>query len=357
MRPGMIALYDRESSYGAALSEYIQRQGSSETATALYTEEAALQKEIDTGRVDLVVVIEPDGRKAGTDETEAREKSSEETACKRLCGVLQDTSIPVLRLTEERSRETGKLYKYQSARKILQTIEYTRRNRWKNLGDKTATMAKIRGVYAPVGGCLKTSLAIVMGCLLSETRRVLYVNLEAHSGFSTILDCKSQLDLADLLAKMRQGQDEMEMLPQVIQSYEGLSYLAPVLWPEDIYETTLTEWKDLLGRLSGCGQFDEIILDVGQDIPYPEEVMLCCDRIYRPIRPDAFSQAKNEEYDRYLSLSNRGELLNRTTRIPLSQVEVMTESFHQWKRWEQLIPVMRKILEEEGPENERKTVE
>ena len=45
-------------------------------------------------------------------------------------------------------------------------------------GGIRAGLAKVLGVYSPVGRCLKTSFALTMGKLLAQEERVLYPNLE-----------------------------------------------------------------------------------------------------------------------------------------------------------------------------------
>lgn len=325
MQAGVIAVYDREPEYAARLSEYLSSQGRLAAAVMFCPEEETLREAIHGGQVKLIV--------AGQTEKE-----------------LTADSLPVLHLTEEKSSQAMTVYKYQPAGKILQVIESAGQKIIPLAGTKSEVSAQIRGVYAPSGGCLKTTLALLMGVLLAEEKKVLYLNLEAHAGFRTLMDCQYPADLSDVLALMRQGQDIPANLPGMLQTFEGLSYVAPVIWPEDIYETKPQEWAELISQLAGSGRFDEIILDVGLDFPWPEEILRCCNRIYRPEKPDAIARAKSDEYDRYLAASNQNELLSRMVHIPLEEMDCrgVGRSFDQWQRWEALIPAVKKLLKEEG---------
>lgn len=324
MQSGIIAVYDRETAYAMRLSDYMNRQGRFQTAVHCYREEEALQEAIDAGMVKLVLAGET-GEKLATG------------------------SVPVVRLTEEDSCQTMAVYKYQPAGKILRGMEEAGLELLQLSVPKAGSLAQLRAVYAPTGGCLKTTLALVMGALLAEKRRVLYLNLEAHSGFRVLMNRRYPMDLSDILAYQRQGEDILERLPDALQTMEKLFYLAPAVWPEDIYGTRTEEWTKLLSALTGSGRFDEIILDVGQELPYPEEILMCCDKVYRPIQADAVSQAKNTEYDRYLSASGRSELLSRMVLVSLEKADCRRgcASLDQWQRWENLVPVVKKILQEE----------
>lgn len=329
MQAGVIAVYDQEPEYAMRLSDYISRQGRFPVGVACYAEEEALREAVRAGQVRMVI--------AG-----------------QMKEALTEDSLPVIHLTEEKTCQAMAVYKYQPAGKLLQLIEEVGQEIMPLSETRTVAAAEIRGVYAPSGGCLKTTLALLMGVLLAEREKVLYLNLEAHSGFRVLMDCQYPADLSDLLAMMRQGEDVVEKLPGMLQSFEGLSYLAPVVWPEDIYETKPQEWRDLIGRLAGSGRFDQMILDVGLDFPCPEELLMCCGRVYRPEKPDAISRAKDAEYDRYLTASSRGELLSRMVPVPLGEIAGLggCRSLDQWRRWEGLVPVVRKILWEEGQTHE-----
>ena len=187
-----------------------------------------------------------------------------------------------------------------------------------------------------------------MGCLLAEEKRCLFLSLEAHSGFRTLFGRQYPVDLSDLFALIRQGGDWLGLLTEAVQPFGKLQYVPPVIWPVDVREAEFSELRQLLHQLAVCGRFDEIVLDVGQDLACPEKVLQLCDEIYQPEKEDIFSRGKLAEYEAYLRITGQESLCERTRHIPISRLNLGMDSMalDQWQRWEQMIPVVRQILQE-----------
>jgi len=344
MRSGIIAVWDRDPEYAERLSEYLRRQKSLSVAAAFYSDPEELRRAVEAGRIGLVVTGQSlAGREwlRGT----ARVILSEE---KENCGAVKEKSAEIARETREAAEgEATVVYKYQSAYEILRVVQGCRQ-----ILPATACRraeARLRAVYSPLGGCLKTSLGLVMGRILAEERSSLFVSLEAHSGFRTLFGRQYPVDISDLLAAVREGKKITGLLDQALQFMGGLQYISPVVWPEDVREAEREGLRQLLEELAGSGRFEEIILDVGQDLACPETLLACCDRIYRPQKEDAFSLAKLEEYDAYLAAGGWQAVRERTRPIPLGELsgDIPAGRLDQWQRWEGMIPFVRRILEEE----------
>ena len=347
MQSGIVAVWDPDRSYAEKLGEYLRRQGGFGTSVVSFGDLQRLRKMVEHRQVAVIVA-----------HSEAEDKEW-----------LQ--GIPSLFLTETPSMSRASpgrarpmyFYKYQPAGQILPALSAIQKQTMPPLsadvdalsvGQQARQPARIRGIYSPMGGCLKTSLGLVMGCLLAEDRRCLFLSLEAHAGFRTLFGRQYPVDLADLFALVRQGGNLLGALTEAMQPFGKLRYIPPVIWPVDIREAEFAELKELLQRLALCGHFDEIIVDVGQDLARPEKILMLCDHIYQPTKEDVFSQAKLAEYDCYLRVSGYEGLLARTQKIPLSQLTagLETSQLDQWQRWEQMIPVVRQILEEAKDEGE-----
>lgn len=331
MRSGIVAVWDKDREYAAKLSEYLHRQNSLGSAVVLYSEPEELKRAVDTRQVSLALVGRPVADSPW----------------------LSDTAH--LTLTEERDGAESTVYKYQPAREMLRVIAGFRDMSAAEDALAWGPPALLRAVYSPLGGCLKTSLALVMGCILAEERKCLFLSLEVHSGFRTLFGRQYPMDLSDLFALVRQGGDICGKLSGVLQSFGQLQYIPPVIWPEDIREAERGELKELLHILAQRCGFEEIVLDMGADMSRPEEILAWCDRIYRPEKEDAFSMAKLAEYDDYLKVSGYGELTARTSRIPLAELagEVSPARWNQWQRWEQMLPAVRRLLAKERDGHEQ----
>ena len=264
----------------------------------------------------------------------------------------------------QRSSPAGErhyFYKYQPARNLLRCISTLQQRKCADQCEETGSVnaewssgksARIRGIYSPLGGCLKTSFGLVLGCLLAEEKQCLFVSLEAHAGFRTLFGRQYPMDLSDLFACLRQKHSMGNVLSEALQPFGRLQYIPPVIWPVDIREAEFGELRELLRWLAQCGRFDEIVVDVGQDLACPERVLMFCDEIYQLEKDDVFSRAKLTEYEAYLRISGYDEISERIQKIPLSQLTVGTEGVEldQWQRWEQMIPAVRRILKEAGHE-------
>lgn len=156
------------------------------------------------------------------------------------------------------------------------------------------------------------------------------------------------MDLSDVFALVRQGGDLTKGLAEAVQPFGKLQYIPPVIWPVDIREAEFSELIELIRRLAMCGRFDEIILDVGQDLACPEKVLQLCDEIYQPEKEDIFSRGKLAEYEAYLRITGQEGICERTRRIPISRLTVGMDglALDQWQRWEEMIPIVRQLLQE-----------
>ncbi len=365
MRSGMVAVWDTDPDYAEKLSEYLRKQGGLGSSVVFFGDRQHLRRAVEQRQVAVAVagseieaepwlqgipavylseVGQPKGEKdlPGREQRWQAMEREEEAAINRLSRASPSGFSPV------------RLYKYQPASHILQALSGIRVQAAQQLAAAQPEAltgvqpAWIRGIYSPMGGCLKTSLGLVMGCLRAEECRCLFLSLEAHSGFRTLFGRQYPVDLADLFALVRQGGDLLGTFSEALQPFGKLQYIPPVIWPVDIREAEFSELKELLRRLALCGRFDEIIVDVGQDLARPEKILMLCDEIYQPEKEDVFSQAKLAEYDSYLQVSGYEALRQRTRRIPLSRLTAGLEMtpWDQWQRWEEMIPVVRQILKE-----------
>ena len=91
------------------------------------------------------------------------------------------------------------------------------------------------GIYSPVNVMPKTEFALNIAKVLSEKYKVLYINFEEFSGLDEILVSTDDITLSDALYYYRQQRDNAaEKIMGTIRSVEGIYYIAPVMFAEDI---------------------------------------------------------------------------------------------------------------------------
>ena len=126
------------------------------------------------------------------------------------------------------------VYKYQSSDAIVREVMTWYGESPGELPEVSGRgLAKVLGVYSPVGRCLKTSFALTMGKLLAQEERVLYLNLEEFSGLSVLMKEEYKSDLSDLLYFYNGGSYNSLRLSSVVHTMGELDYIPPVTYAED----------------------------------------------------------------------------------------------------------------------------
>ena len=174
----------------------------------------------------------------------------------------------------------------------------------------------ILAVYTPLHRCLKTSIALAMGQILSQENAVLYVNLEEYSGFEELVGKTFDSDLADLIYYARQENcDLTRKLCAVVRTLGNLDYIPPVRQPWDIRCITLKDCRRLLDNLIRRSAYEVIILDVGTEMEEILDLLRLCTRIYMPVLGDPVSAAKLRQYEDMLALWEYEDLKEKTIRL------------------------------------------
>lgn len=227
-------------------------------------------------------------------------------------------------LTEDGSiaSENGhkSIYKYQNTENILREVM----NYYADVSEKVRSPQRIVGdmemiaVYSPVKRSLKTSFAMTMGQIISEKKRVLYINLEDYSGFNQLMRISYMTDMSDLLYYISQGKPNfIWKMASIVQSIGGLDYIPPAISPVDIRNISLEEWLMFFSELSKC-EYEMIILDIGDGINGIYDILRLCSRIYMPVRDDAMSYAKLEQYEALMKIMDYEDVLLKTRKLSFS---------------------------------------
>ena len=191
------------------------------------------------------------------------------------------------------------VYKYQSSDAIVREVMTWYGESPGELPEVSGRgLAKVLGVYSPVGRCLKTSFALTMGKLLAQEERVLYLNLEEFSGLSVLMKEEYKSDLSDLLYFYNGGSYNSLRLSSVVHTMGELDYIPPVRYPEDLDQAGEEAIAGLIRAIAGESAYDTLVVDM-------------------PIREDPVSLAKLKELEQYFSQTGNGMLRERIKRLKL----------------------------------------
>ena len=209
-----------------------------------------------------------------------------------------------------------------------------------------ASGKRIIGVYSPVGRCGKTSLALAMGQLLAREEKLLFITLDTFTGFSGLLDEQWKRDLSDLIYYYKQGRFHGLQLNSVIYYLGDMAWLPPIRFPDDYNQITSEEMADFLLKILEEGGYGTLVLDIGNYGRQVLPLLEICQAVYMPIREDAVSRAKLQEFEQYVEKSGKKAVAGKFHKIHVPMVTGMKrmEHFPQELLWGDLGDFVRGVL-------------
>lgn len=200
------------------------------------------------------------------------------------------------------------IYKYQAAECIMKEFMAVCRFSKEVSCTGIAANTKLLGVYSPVGRCGKTSLALVIGQLLAQNYKVIYVNLEEWPGFERVIGTYEGMDVSDLIYYIKQEAKELGMyINAMLTEINQLKILPPVKMAPDIQELGEEEINRLLQEIVKSDSYDVIVIDFGRQVKSMFPVLEKLERLYMPVLKDVVSQAKQEQFLQFLTNSAYAE--------------------------------------------------
>lgn len=220
----------------------------------------------------------------------------------------------------ENSGKTDSIYKYQSGEEIYtQIIQICATENMDGFWCvRKKEKGRIIGVYSPVHRVGQTDFAIQKGKELAKNENVLYINLETYAGFGGYFPEEREKTLAVLLyyAKQESGNPGL-ILTTLVRQMEGLDYVPPVIFPEDLKALEAKEWLWLFREILQNSIYDVLILDLGECICGLYEILRFCDTVYMPVADDRVAAAKITQHEDVLRQLGYGEVAERIIRCDI----------------------------------------
>ena len=255
------------------------------------------------------------------------------------------------------------IYKYQSSANIIRELMDRYSETEKNPPmEGIRGMARIYGIYSPLGQCGKTSLAVAVGRILAGEAPTLLLNLEEFSGFGALAGEDYRSDLSDLLYYFSSGEYSSARLAAVVHTMNGLDYVPPVHFPEDLDLAKAAELPGLIRRIAAESAYRNLVVDVGRSRKITAAILGECDAVFMPERKDPVSQAKIAEFERYLVDSGNGGIAGKIRKVTLPRTACLPgRSYFDQLVWTEMGRCARGLLMRERgqlpPETEPRAVE
>lgn len=217
----------------------------------------------------------------------------------------------------ERSDST--IFRYQSGNEIYtQLIEALAES---GIGEfwnvRKKERGKLIGIYSPVHRLGQTTFALKKGKEMAKAENVLYMNLEAYAGIGGYFP-EEDRNLSMLLyyAKQETGNPAL-LVTTLVRQMEGLDYIPPAIFPEDLKTVTASEWMWLFGEILNHSIYDVLILDLGDCVQGLFDILKTCDSVYMPVADDSLAASKIYQYEQVLSRQGYGDVWERMIRCDI----------------------------------------
>ena len=296
MNNKILVIFDQEEDYAIRLSEYLRKKGNMPFQIQVFTKKEIFQKFNKKYKIDILMIAEASF-------------FQEANEIKALCKVL---------LTDRGKCEMegfSAIRKYQSSDKIWKEIV--------RLCDVESSLlfserkkTNIIGIYTPIGRCLQTSFALLLGQMLAKKKNVLYLNFEPFAGYGRFIKSNGKEELTNLMYFISNAKDKF--FPQFqssIRSVNGMDYIPPAYSFIDLSIITAEQWIMLIDIIITECSYDYLILDLSDNLQGLLQILENCDNVYTITRDDGISMAKINQYEKLVSETEYCGIIEKTKRF------------------------------------------
>lgn len=169
------------------------------------------------------------------------------------------------------------------------------------------------GFYSPIHRCGQTTLALAVGQYLSCRHPTLYLNMESCVGFGELLPNYQCKDLADVMYYLRTDPGRFSLrMKTLVQRVEELFFLPPIRAGQNLLDITADDWMQLFAQIEMAGEYEYVVLDLGEMIQGLTEVLRLCSAVYTPVSRDGMGREKRNLYETVLQKSGGEDILRKT---------------------------------------------
>ena len=311
----VMALCDTEEEYAQLLTEFLEKHKNLPWSIHTYTSVGELL-EAEKEAFDLLVVSES----AYCEELQALNPLR--TVVLNESGVVRWENIP-------------HVDKYQQAEEVLRYLLQV----YMEVAD--TGLPRLRkncntvfiGNYSPVHRCMQTSIALTMSQILARNHPTLYLNFEHYAGIGELLPDMQTLDMADLLYFLNAEKEKFRLRMQTICRHAGsLDYIPPMKAGQNLLTVTASEWLCLLQKIEELGEYEYVILDLSESMQGLFEILRQCNKVFTLAKEDRIAQSKLLQYEQLLALGEYGDVLEKTKRLSLPNIQRVPEELEQLTR-------------------------
>ena len=223
--------------------------------------------------------------------------------------------------------------KYQKAEKLVHSIQMIYAEQTGHVevvtgGDK---QTKAIGVFSPVGGCGKTTMALALSMYLaSHGKRVFYLNYEIINSTTEFLNTAPGGSLSDVLLAMKTKGANIGLRIVSNKYFDAgmnISFINPPESALEVNELTTPEQIKLIKELENIGDFDAIIIDFDSGFSEAKlELLDACDFILTPFTTDEVSLVKMRLFMREFGMRGELDVIFKKMSLAVNKADLHTNS-------------------------------
>jgi hypothetical protein len=225
---------------------------------------------------------------------------------------------------KEKVKNIPNIYKYQSSKGILNELikNYAESKNAVQMSNKKE--AQVIGIYSPVGRTGQTTFALLLGKLLAQKKRVLYINLEPFSGLASYLSMSNKNNLSDLLYYLNYEEEKfVYKLANMVEYFGNVEFIPPTESFLDLHTITTKEWEKLIQIIKTKTEYEYLILDLSECINGLFGLLRMCNRVYSLVKEDTMAQNKVNQYEKLLNMLDYEDVLSKEKRIVTPEFKAM----------------------------------
>lgn len=205
--------------------------------------------------------------------------------------------------------------------------------------------AKLIGVFSPVRRCYQTTFSVLMGRLLGDRGRVLYLSFEFCEGSEELIPPDKSGNLSDLMYFINSPPSVFSFrFKSMVRTIAGLDYIPCAVPGTELTEISENEWKSFLMRICSLEGYEYVILDLSECVRGLFGILRMCDTVFTLTRNDRTARTKLDSYENILKMYDYRDVKEKSIKCSIPPVN-RVPSFSGEDLTGELIDFIRKQME------------
>lgn len=218
-------------------------------------------------------------------------------------------------LTDDKTdADNNTLCKFQSVDKITKEIMVVLTEGGIVHKDKKT---QIIAVYSPANKCFKTTISLGLAFQRGKDKKILFISLEEFAAVGGVLGEGGKSLSEALFYFLNEEKNALKKIVSCINSAHGFDFFLPVDCPEDVADLKPQELLKFLDAITEMNIYEEIIIDIGNLIGKPWEILNNCQQIIIPKSLDYVGREKEKKFMNFIEKSHYKNMVQKINSVEI----------------------------------------